>query len=126
MEYTEIIRITIYILAVALGGLAVWYKGNAKISGMAARLIAQAEYEYKDLAKSGGVKNAWVIDQLYGLIPAPVRVFVPRSLVATLVQTTFDAMTGFAKLQLDQLAETLAADAATEMLKAGGEADMEG
>ena len=107
MEYTEIIRIIIYILAIALGGLAVWWKGNARISGMAARLIAQAEYEYKDLAKSGGVKNAWVIDQLYSIIPAPIRMFVPRSLVETLVQTTFDAMTGFAKLQLDKLAEGL-------------------
>ena len=44
-----------------------------------------------------------MVGQLYDLIPLAVRPFVPRKLVEQIVQTTFDAIEGYARMQLDRL-----------------------
>lgn len=105
MEASELIRAFFYFAAVVLGGLALWYKSNAKLHQTVSSLITNAETQYKDLTGAGGIKFEWVVGQLYGLIPAVIRPFIPRTLVRTLVQATFDAIAGYAKLQLDRLAE---------------------
>ena len=58
---------------------------------------------YGDLTKAGGFKFDWVVGQLYDLLPLAVRPFVPRSLIEQIVQTTFDAIEGYARMQLDRL-----------------------
>ena len=103
MEIQEFMRIVIYACTLLFGGLALWYQGNAKISGWVAALIEQAEELYGDLTKAGGFKFNWVVGQLYDLLPLAVRPFVPRSLIEQIVQTTFDAIEGYAKMQLDRL-----------------------
>ena len=103
MEVQEFVRIVIYLCALAFGGLALWYQGNAKISGRVTALIQRAEELYSDLTKAGGAKFEWVVGQLYELIPLVVRPFVPRRLVEQVVQTTFDAIEGYARMQLDRL-----------------------
>ena len=103
MDYSVIIRCVIYVCTLIFGGLALWYQGNAKISGRVAALIRQAEEMYRDWTKSGGTKFEWVVTQLYALLPIAVRPFVPRSLIEQIVQTTFDAIEGYAKMQLDRL-----------------------
>lgn len=95
--------IIIYALLAILGGFMLYYKGNAKINGKVSELIARAENEYKSTFHAGEIKFEWVVSQLYALIPPVVRPFVPRSLISALVQTTFDAVQGYAKLQLDRL-----------------------
>lgn len=101
----QILRYIIYGGMLLLGWLALWFKGNAAVKGRVAGLIADAEVAYKDATKAGGRKFEWVVDQLYGFIPAAVRPFVPRSMLEALVQNTFDAVQGYAKMQLDRLAE---------------------
>lgn len=103
MEVQNFVRIVIYLCALGFGGLALWYQGNAKISGRVAALIRRAEELYSDLTHAGGVKFEWVVDQLYELIPLAVRPFIPRKLVERIVQTTFDAIEGYARMQLDSL-----------------------
>ena len=103
MNVQEFMRIVIYLCALMLRGLALWYRGNAKISGRVAALIRRAEELYSDLTNAGGMKFEWVVGQLYGLIALAVRPFVPRSLIEQIVQTTFDAIEGYAKMQLDRL-----------------------
>ena len=103
MEVQEFVRIVIYLCALAFGGLALWYQGNAKVSGRVAALIRRAEELYSDLTQAGGIKFEWVVGQLYDLIPLAVRPFVPRKLVEQIVQTTFDAIEGYARMQLDRL-----------------------
>lgn len=112
MKASELIHALFYFIAVILGGLVLWYKSNAKLHQTVSSLIADAENQYKDLTRAGGIKFEWVVGQLYGLIPAVIRPFIPRTLVRTLVQAAFDAIAGYAKLQLDRLAEkgTLPAD----------------
>ena len=87
MEVQEFMRIVIYLCALVLGGLALWYQGNAKISGRVAALIQRAEELYSDLTHTGGIKFEWVVGQLYELIPLAVRPFVPRRLVEQVVHT---------------------------------------
>ena len=58
---------------------------------------------YSDWTKAGGVKFEWVVGRLYNLLPLAIRPFVPRSLIEQIVQTTFDAIEGYAKMQLDRL-----------------------
>ena len=71
MEYSVIVRCVIYLCALIFGGLALWYQGNAKVSGRVAALIQRAEELYSDLTN--------------------------------VVQTTFDAIEGYARMQLDKL-----------------------
>lgn len=103
MEVQEFMRIVIYICTLLFGGLALWYQGNAKVSGRVAALIQRAEVLYSDWTKAGGVKFEWVVGRLYDLLPLAVRPFVPRKLVEQIVQTTFDAIEGYARMQLDRL-----------------------
>lgn len=103
MNYQEFVRIVIYLCALLFGGLALWYQGNAKVSGRVAALIQRAEVLYSDWTKAGGVKFEWVVGRLYDLLPLAVRPFVPRSLIEQIVQTTFDAIEGYARMQLDGL-----------------------
>ena len=103
MEVREFMRIVIYLCALVLGGLALWYQGNAKIGGRVAALIRRAEELYSDLTHAGGIKFEWVVGQLYELIPLAVRPFVPHNLIEQIVQTTFDAIEGYAWMQLDRL-----------------------
>lgn len=103
MGYSVIVRCVLYLCALVLGGLALWYQGNAKVSGRVAALIQRAEELYSDLTNAGGVKFEWVVGQLYSLLPLAVRPFVPRKLVEQVVQTTFDAIEGYARMQLDKL-----------------------
>ena len=79
MEVQEFMRIVIYICTLLFGGLALWYQGNAKVSGRVAALIQRAEVLYSDWTKAGGVKFEWVVGRLYDLLPLAVRPFVPRS-----------------------------------------------
>ena len=104
MDMEMIIQIGSTVLMVVFGGLALWFRGNQKLSGMAAALIAEAEALYQDATKAGGEKFEWVVSSLYAALPAVIRPFVSRGLVESVVQATFDAVEGYAKLQLDKLA----------------------
>ena len=103
MDMEMIIQIGSTVLMVVFGGLALWFRGNQKLSGMAAALIAEAEALYQDATKAGGEKFEWVVSSLYAALPAVIRPFVSRGLVESVVQATFDAVEGYAALQLDKL-----------------------
>lgn len=105
MKVSELIHVFLYFATVVLGGFALWYKSNVKLHQTVSFLIADAENQYKNLTGAGGIKFEWVVGQLYGLVPAVIRPFVPRTLVRTLVQAAFDAIAGYAQLQLDRLTE---------------------
>lgn len=96
-----------YGLLVLVGAVALWYKSNAKLNTKVAGLISAAEQEYADTTKAGLQKFEWVVSQLYNLIPAPVRPFIPRELIASVVQSTFDAIQGYAIQQLNRLADKI-------------------
>lgn len=96
-----ILQVIVYILTIALGGLALWYKHSGAMREFVAKFILYAEEEYGDLVNAGGKKFSEVVDLLYEVIPAAMRPFIPRKFVEHLVQSVFDAMEAYAKIQLD-------------------------
>lgn len=86
-----------------LGLAALYFKASGDLRAKTAALITEAEETYKDTAKAGGEKFAWVVDNLYALIPAPLRIIITRAMVERIVQSTFDAIAAYAKTQLDRI-----------------------
>lgn len=114
MNWELIFKIIITAGLILLGGLSFYWKQNAKLRQQAGQLIGEAEKAFQDTAKAGGQKFEWVVDALYGLLPAPVRALFPRSIVSAIVQNAFDAIEQYAKTQLDRLLSGSSGQAADE------------
>ena len=52
---------------------------------------------------------AWVIDQLYAIIPAPFRILFSRDDLEEFVQSVFDQITKYATIQCDKAVASLQA-----------------
>lgn len=98
----NVLQILLYIL---LGGLAIWFKENAQLRDNAKVLIDEAEGLFTDSTKQGGKRFEWVVDKLVELLPAPIRVIIPRSMIEQIVQNIFDSMKSFAKKNLDAIVD---------------------
>ena len=105
MTMEIILRVLQVLLYVVLGGLVIWFKQNAKLRDKAKELINEAEDMFLDSTKQGGKRFDWVVDKLVELMPAPVRMIVPRSMIEQIVQNMFDTMKDFAKKTLDSEAD---------------------
>ena len=89
-------------------GLA-YYHTNAKLQGVIASSIAQAEAAYGD-AKAGSIKFEWVCHKIYSLVPVVLTTIITKQMIESLVQSTFDTMTAYAKMQLDKLLDSTMPD----------------
>lgn len=92
-----------WIALLLLGGCALYFNYNGKLREKAASLIVQAEETYKDVTKAGGLKFSWVVDSLYAMVPLFLRPLITRAFIEILVQSVFDSVQEYAKLQLDRL-----------------------
>jgi len=97
-----ILQIALPLLAVILGALSAYFAENEKLQNGAIKYIAEAEEIYKDTTKAGGIKFAFVIDSLYNLVPAPLRIIITRNLIEGIVQSSFDSIEEYAKIQMDK------------------------
>ncbi len=86
-----------------LGAASIYYQTNTKIGCYVAKLIDEAERVYEDTAKSGGEKFEWVVNALYGMVPALLKPFITRQVLESLVQGTFDAMQQYAATQINRV-----------------------
>lgn len=107
MDMNTVLRVLQIVIYIVLGGLAIWFNQNAKLKTKVAEFINTAEEIYSDTTKAGGQKFEWVVNALYGLLPAAMQVIIPRSMVETIVQNVFDQMKEFAKKTLDNEAGKL-------------------
>ena len=98
----EIVRIALYVV---IGFIAWYFKTNKKLQDKATAVINEAEYTYKDIAKSGGQKHQFSIDALYNYIPAPLKVIITKDMVANIVDNAFDSVELYAKQQLDKVVD---------------------
>lgn len=101
MNTSEIINIVLVVLTIVVGFVSLYFKANTKLYAKVTGFITAAEGLYQD-ANSGGQKFEWVIGQLYALIPAPVRPFIPKSILAAIVQNIFNQVAAYATKQLDR------------------------
>nr|WP_312579170.1 hypothetical protein [Sedimentibacter sp.] len=109
-----IMQFVIPILAIILGAASAYYHENEKIRNVSIKYIAQAEDMYKDATKAGGQKFEWVVDSLYKVVPAPFKVLITKSIVEKIVQSTFDGLEEYAKLQLEKAINNYVEDEKTE------------
>ncbi len=102
MAIETIIAALQWIALIILGAFLAYYRTSSKLQVYVAGLIARAEAKYTEI-HSGGVKFAFVCNHIYALVPLPLRKIITRPMVESLVQSTFDAMAAYAKMQLDRL-----------------------
>ena len=102
MNWELLFKILITAGLVLLGGLSLYWKQNTRLQQQANQLIGEAEKAFADTTKAGGQKFEWVVDALCRILPAPIQIFFPRSVISTIVQNAFDAIEAYAKTQLDR------------------------
>lgn len=100
----DILQIAAFLV---LGGLALYFKQNEKLKEHATKLIAEAEFEYKDTAKAGGQKHEYVVNNLYSMVPSPLKIIFTKDMVATIVDNAFLWVESYAKEQLDRVVEKI-------------------
>lgn len=102
MNLDMILQIALPVLTIFLGALSAYFAQNEKLRNSAVKYIAEAEEIYKYATKSGGSKFAFVVDTLYKLVPAPLKIVITRDLIEEIVQSTFDNIQEYAKIQMDK------------------------
>ncbi len=102
MDLDLIIRFVVPVIMIILGAASAYYHENEKIRNSSIKYIAQAEDMYKDTVKSGGQKFQWVVDTIYNIIPAPFKIVLTKKVIEKIVQSTFDSIEEYAKLQLEK------------------------
>ena len=104
MEMTVIVNVIEIVLYIILGGIAIWFKTNAKINKAVNGLIDKAEDEFTGF-KQGNEKFQAVTDWIYELIPSPLRTFFPKKFIEELIQNAFEQSASYAKKQLDKVVD---------------------
>lgn len=103
MNIENILEACKWIALVAFGGLALYFKYNTALKDRVTGAINEAEEAYKDQTQAGKKKFNFVVDTIYGWLPAILRPIFTRSIVEQIVQATFDQMQAYAVKQLDRL-----------------------
>lgn len=121
MNLEMILNVVQFVAYIVLGALAIWFKTSekaqkkakeiqevlAELAANAVILIKQAEEDYKDLSNSGGEKFNQVVEQLYSLVPNGLNKIIDREMIEDIVQSTFDEIEEYVKLQLDKATEKI-------------------
>jgi hypothetical protein len=102
MDLDLMMRFVVPILAVILGAASAYYHESEKIRNSSIKYISKAEDIYKDTTKSGGQKFQWVVDALYEIVPSPFKIVITKKIIEKIVQSTFDGIEEYAKLQLEK------------------------
>jgi len=97
----SIIRIAVPILTLIFGTLSAYFRARDKLRDSSIKYIAEAEELYKDNTKAGKEKFSWVVEALYDLIPAPLKMFITKKCIEKIVQSSFDAIEDYAKMQFE-------------------------
>ncbi|WP_438848863.1 RHS repeat domain-containing protein [Anaerocaecibacter muris] len=93
------------IISLVLAGLSLivtfighYFYVRGKLHKAAAGAITNAEQD----DKTGAEKLELAVDQVYGLVPASLKVFIHRSSVRKIVQAAFDKIEDYAKKQVEK------------------------
>lgn len=115
MEWTQILEAFKYGVTLFCGGLALYFKFStkaqtkakqvqetiAKITAQAVVFIKEAEADYQDATNMGGYKFQQVVTKLHDLIPVQLHGIITQEMIEQIVQSTFDEIEEYVKLQLD-------------------------
>lgn len=104
MEMNVVINVIEIVLYIVLGGVAIWFKTNAKINKAVNGLIDKAEEEFTGF-KQGNEKFQAVTNWIYEIIPSPLKPFFPKKFIEALIQNAFEQSASYAKKQLDKVVD---------------------
>lgn len=121
MNLEMILNVVQFMAYIVLGALVIWFKTSEKaqkkakeiqevladLGAQAIILIKQAEEDYKDVTNAGGDKFNQVVDQLFSLVPDGLNRIIDREMIEDIVQSTFDEIEEYVKLQLDKATEKI-------------------
>ena len=108
-EIVDLLETAKWLMLLLLGLAAAYYRTNGRLQGVIGNLIAQAEIAYGE-TRNGEIKFRWVCDKVYSMVPMPLNAIITKRMVEGLVQSTFDVMAAYAKLQLDKLLDSTMPD----------------
>lgn len=109
IEIVDLLKIIKWFMLLFLGMLVAYYRTNGRLQSVIGNLIAQAEKTYGE-ANNGGIKFRWVFNKVYSMVPIPLNAIITKQMVEGLVQSTFDVMAAYAKIQLDKLLDSTMPD----------------
>ncbi len=121
MEMNTLIEMLQWIATILLGGISLYLRYSikaktkakeiqeviAEITAKAVIFIKEAEENYKDTTNSGGVKFNEVVSKLHAIVPVALQGIVTKEMIADIVQSTFDQIEEYVKLQLDKAIENV-------------------
>lgn len=121
MNFQDIYNVLVTLVAVVVGGLSLYFKTSAKAQAKAKEIqdttalilakavvyIREAEENFKDETNAGGKKFNEVVNKLYSLVPVSLRPIITRQMIKKIVQSTFDEVEKYVKLQLDEAIDKL-------------------
>ena len=107
MSGINIYSIVMTALMVIFGFLCSYIKTKTNLISKAGDFINKAEEDYKDVSKAGAQKFEFVVEALYGLVPAPMKMFITRQMISEITQKVFDQATEYATKQLDKVVDKI-------------------
>ena len=121
MTIEQLIEVGKILCTLLCGGLAIYFKASAKaqtkgkqiqqaiaeVTAKAVIFIKEAEEEYRDTAEMGGEKFALVVARLHALVPVQLQGIITEKMIGDIVQSTFDEIEEYVRLQLDKTFEQI-------------------
>lgn len=105
MNGINIYSIVVTVLMVIFGFVSSYIKTKSNLINKAGDFINKAEEDYKEVSKAGQYKFEWVVESLYGFVPAPMKMFITRQMISEITQKVFDQAAEYATMQLDRVVE---------------------
>lgn len=91
--WETIINIVLAVLSVAFAFLSYYFQVRKKIVEQANQEIANAQ----DVTDDNAERMAYVVNQLYSIVPVPLRVILTKKRIEVLAQGVFDKIKEYAK-----------------------------
>lgn len=110
MNTWNIYSIIVTVAFVLLGYICSYIRTRSDLIKKASEMINVAEDNYKSVTKAGEVKFNAVVEMLDSLVPAPLKPFITKQMISSIVQTAFDKMQEFANKQLDKIVDKIVDD----------------
>lgn len=105
MNLDTIMKIAAPLLTIIFGALSAYFKAQQNLRKSSIKYIVEAEDLYKDYTKAGEEKFSWVVDALYDLLPAPLKIIITKKCIEKIVQSSFDAIEEYAEMKLNMAVE---------------------
>ena len=123
MDMQQFLEILQTIITLLVGGLALYFKFSTKaqtkakqvqeviadITASAVIYIREAEENFSDTTNAGGKKFGQVVTKLYDLVPEGLNKIITKEMIEEIVQSTFNEIEEYVKLQLDEAVDKIPA-----------------